>query len=135
MRNGTLSLWFDAPDGPGGGLHAVDYTRLRDLSMTLEDGLREVVDAYLEDTPRLIEAMRSAFAGADWPDIQRLAHSLKSSSGIFGAQRMVALCAALETAAREQSPGCVMMIEDAGVEFRRIAAALDDYIHPETRRE
>lgn len=130
MRCLYYPLLMFAPDASAGGsLEIVDYARLDDLSLTLEDGLEEVIDTYLEDTPALVGGMRAACASGDWPELQRMAHSVKSSSGIFGAHQMVALCRTLETAAGEQSPRCSSIIEEIAAAFAPVASELAAYIH------
>jgi PAS domain S-box-containing protein len=79
----------------------IDPDRMQDLVDSLGDGLRDVIDSYLEDAPSQIAELKDAFDQGQRDDLQRIAHSLKSSSGIFGAQQMVDLCRALEIGARE----------------------------------
>ncbi|MCC7372067.1 MAG: Hpt domain-containing protein [Chloroflexi bacterium] len=62
--------------------------------------LAEVVEAFLEDAPEHVGMLRAAFPIGDAPSVMRAAHSLKGSSGNFGAARLRALCAALEQHAR-----------------------------------
>ncbi len=64
-----------------------------------EDLLREVVQIFLEDTPRQLEAMTRALAAQDGPTLRRLAHTLKGSSGTACATSLQAAALALETAA------------------------------------
>ena len=78
----------------------LDEARMRDLTENLGDGLAEVIETYLEDAPRLIEEMRRAYQLDDSGALQRLAHTLKSNSGIFGAAQMVRLCRDIEADAR-----------------------------------
>ena len=80
----------------------VDQGRMQDLVDSLGDGLGDVIKSFLEDTPYLIDEMRLACDREDQDDLQRVAHSLKSSSGIFGACRMVELCRDLEISSRAQ---------------------------------
>ena len=121
---------YTTEKGAGGGRSdaAVDYARLGDLSAALEDGLRDVIETYLEDSPRLITAMRAAFARQDWPELQRLAHSLKSSSGIFGAREMIAHCRSIESAALDHLPECSVTIAAAASAFQSISAELTAYL-------
>ncbi len=79
----------------------IDQARMQDLVDGLGDGLQDVIESYLEDAPKQIDEMRAAFEHGDRDDLQRIAHTLKSSSGIFGAHKMVELCRTLEIAARE----------------------------------
>ncbi len=79
----------------------VDPARMQDLKDSLGESLKEVIESYLEDTPLQIEDMRAAYGRGDRDDLERIAHSLKSSSGIFGAHVLADLCRSLEIAARE----------------------------------
>ena len=74
----------------------LDLARMQDLVTNLGDSLQDVIDSYVEDTPLQIQKLQQAFENDDWEALQRTAHSLKSSSGIFGAAQMVALCLSLE---------------------------------------
>lgn len=62
--------------------------------------LEEVVEAFLEDAPQHVRTLRAAFPIGDAPSVMRAAHSLKGSSGNFGAARLRELCADLEQHAR-----------------------------------
>ena len=62
--------------------------------------LGRVIDRYLLDAPKLIEAMRQAREQADAPALARAAHTLKSASASLGARHPAELCATLEADAR-----------------------------------
>ncbi len=79
----------------------IDQARMQDLIDGLGDGLQDVIESYLEDAPKQIEEMQAALDRGDRDDLQRIAHTLKSSSGIFGAHQLVTLCRDLEVASRE----------------------------------
>ncbi len=81
----------------GLGAPHVNPERMADLIQSLGEGLSDVIDAYLEDTPEIISEMRRCSISGDLESLSRLAHSLKSSSGIFGADRLAAVCRALES--------------------------------------
>ena len=49
-----------------------------------EELLRQVVEAFLEEGPQLIETMRTSIAAAEWKQFQRGAHTLKSGLRMFG---------------------------------------------------
>ncbi len=102
---------------------------MRDLAASLGDGLSEVVEIYLEDTPNVLGNMQAALDCGYWQELQRLAHSLKSSSGIFGAQTMVALCIELEHCAETRSPRCDEPLTAVAREFDRLNLALFAYLH------
>jgi HPt (histidine-containing phosphotransfer) domain-containing protein len=66
-----------------------------------EDIYREVLDTYLEDTPQLIAAIRTAIDGADVEVLYRNAHSLKSTSFTVGGRRLGQAAFTLEQDARQ----------------------------------
>ncbi|HEY3381101.1 MAG TPA: PAS domain S-box protein [Vicinamibacterales bacterium] len=59
----------------------------------------EVLQIFLDDTPRQFVAMDEALAGGDGPTLRRLAHSLKGSSGTAGATGLQQVAFDLEQAA------------------------------------
>lgn len=65
------------------------------------DVLRNVIEAYLTDSPGILASMSRAVALADAGAIRRAAHSLKSSSAFVGAVNLSEQCKVLETKARE----------------------------------
>lgn len=71
--------------------------------MAGEDGeavLAQVIDAYLEDAPKLLQAIESAIAQKDAQTLHRAAHTLKSSSAMLGATQLGNLCKELEAMSR-----------------------------------
>ena len=87
--------------------------------------LAELVDTYLEDSPRLIETLREAIANGDAAAARRAAHTLKSTSASFGALGLAAECREIETAAAAGDlDGLVARVEAAQVTYQRVAAAL-----------
>lgn len=58
--------------------------------------LAEVVAAFFSDSPSRIEALRAGLSAGDSKAVALAAHSLKGSSGTFGAARMQTLCAEIE---------------------------------------
>lgn len=61
----------------------------------------DLIDCYLEETPKLINAMREAIAQANIEQLRRAAHSLKASSATLGAPGLTHLCRQLDDALRE----------------------------------
>ena len=58
--------------------------------------VRELVETFLDDAPRMLEDLRSALAANDADRFRRAAHSLKSNSNTFGALPLAALARSLE---------------------------------------
>lgn len=62
--------------------------------------LRKLAPLMLESTASSLKALQSAFEARDWMRIEREAHTLKGSLGLFHAPRVVFTTKTLETAAR-----------------------------------
>src|SRR6185437_3647908 len=60
------------------------------------DGLTGLIECFLDDAPRLIAAMHAALDAADAAALQSAAHTMKSTSALFGATALAGLCEALE---------------------------------------
>ena len=88
------------------------------------DFVVELVDAFLEEAPLMLESMRSALSDGDADKFRRAAHSLKSNSHTFGATALGALARDLELgglqAARE-SADALAPVRD---EYARVAEDL-----------
>jgi len=58
--------------------------------------LAQLIDIYLEETPRLLQAMGAAVTQTDPAAMKQAAHTLKSSSASLGAITFSKLCEDLE---------------------------------------
>ena len=56
----------------------------------------DIIDCYLEETPKLLCTMHEAIAQANVKLLRRAAHSLKASSATLGAPRLADLCKQLD---------------------------------------
>lgn len=63
--------------------------------------VNEVVKAYLDSSPALIEQLRQGMTQCDAAKVRIAAHTLKSSSANVGAARLQELCRGTEHAARD----------------------------------
>jgi HPt (histidine-containing phosphotransfer) domain-containing protein len=89
--------------------------------------LVEVVEAFLADTPPRLEVLRASLALGDGDGLGRAAHSLKGSSGNFGAARMQALCAGVERLGRAGRLDEVAPLVDLlANEYTRVATRLTE---------
>ena len=71
--------------------------RLREIEGSGSDGLvQRVLQQFLDGGQTLVEAIENARTAGDTSGMQNAAHSLKSSSGYLGAERLRACCAELE---------------------------------------
>jgi HPt (histidine-containing phosphotransfer) domain-containing protein len=62
--------------------------------------LAEIVELFLEDSPRLMGEVRAAVAAGDAGALKRAAHTLKGAASNFGAAAVVAACLELEAMSR-----------------------------------
>src|SRR5262249_6405415 len=93
--------------------------------------LKELVNVFAEDCPRLLADVRAALAQKDGPGLQFAAHTLKGAAGNFDAQRTVAAALQLETLASANdfaaaTDACVMLenaIAESLVALRNITAS------------
>jgi CheY-like chemotaxis protein len=89
-------------------------------------------EAYLRDTPTKIQALRASLATLDRTGIRRLAHTLKSSSAMFGATALAELCQGLETEAPVLSAGDGdRRLATVEREYARVEQALLDTLEAE----
>jgi HPt (histidine-containing phosphotransfer) domain-containing protein len=82
-------------------INKATFEELKQLSGA--DFINELIDAFLEDTPGMIQSMRAALAARDVDSFRRNAHSLKSNAQTFGATDLGALARELEYMGRENN--------------------------------
>ena len=71
--------------------------------MSGEDFINELIDAFLDDAPNMIDQMRQALVTNDVETFRRNAHSLKSNANTFGAADLASLAKELEYMAKENN--------------------------------
>jgi len=108
---------------------AVDTRVLQELQALLGDNgaalVGELIDCYLEDSPKLLQAMATAIAQTDGETLRRAAHTLKSSSADQGAILLSGLCKELEDIGRTGTlTGAAAKVAQAETEYERVQAAL-----------
>jgi PAS domain S-box-containing protein len=96
--------------------------------------LTEMIDMFLQNAPARLATLHQAAASGDVATVAWAAHSLKGSSGIFGAQRMVKLCQELQDLAHAEARDCpepeveddtlIRMVEVLAEEFARVQIEL-----------
>ena len=99
-------------------------------SMTGPVFLVELIDAFLKDSPELIQQMRSGLAAGDLETLRRAAHSLKSNSASFGADRLAGVARDLEMMAKSGSLGDVdSKLSEVEIEYAQLLPLLEEMKH------
>jgi HPt (histidine-containing phosphotransfer) domain-containing protein len=100
---------------------------LRKFQQTGEpDFVTELIDLFLNDTAVQLESLRDAVSNNNVPEVRRLAHLVKGSSGNIGAGGMAELCQEMETkdlgtcAHESYDQTLLVKLED---EFRQVSQA------------
>ena len=76
-------------------------TRLEELEQETDfEFVIELIDIYLMETPKQIQAIASALATQSLPSLMIAAHTLKGSSLNLGAKQLGALCLKIEEIGR-----------------------------------
>lgn len=86
---------------------AVDPATLQKLERDLggeADVMRELIDTFLGEAPGLLAVMREGATHGRQRDINRAAHSLKSTAATFGAARLSQMCRELEELSARDVP-------------------------------
>jgi len=71
--------------------------------MSGEDFINELIDAFLDDAPDMLNNMKAALETKDVESFRRNAHSLKSNANTFGATELGELAKELEFMAKENN--------------------------------
>jgi HPt (histidine-containing phosphotransfer) domain-containing protein len=88
----------------------LDMAALRALGDLVDRNLaawQELLQAHLDYSAHLVETIICAQTDRDLAALGRAAHTLKSSSALFGANALAKACAATELAALKQLPETV----------------------------
>lgn len=100
---------------------------LRDMSPG--DGgafFRELIEIFLQDTPGRLAEIDSAMAANNAPLLTRAAHSIKGSSGNFGAVRLSKFACAIEMKGKQGAIGDLADdIAALKLEYARVKGALE----------
>jgi HPt (histidine-containing phosphotransfer) domain-containing protein len=89
------------------------------------DFIGELIDTYLEETPRTLAQLKQALVEGNAEVFRRSAHSIKSSSASFGAVQLSALAKELEMLGKEgKLDGAGEKVESLALDYQRVASAL-----------
>ena len=98
-------------------INQATFDELKQMSGT--DFINELIDTFLEDSPKLIEEMGSALKVDNVDSYRRAAHSLKSNAATFGANELSALAKELEMLGKENK------INETGDRLRALEEAYE----------
>ena len=98
-------------------INQATFDELKQMSGT--DFINELIDTFLEDSPKLIEEMGSALKANNVDSFRRAAHSLKSNAATFGANELSALAKELEMLGKENK------INETGDRLRALEEAYE----------
>jgi histidine phosphotransfer protein HptB len=104
---------------------------LRALNPDDDSFLRELIQIYLDDSPKQIAEIEQSLAQGDSLRLTRAAHSLKGSSANFGAGQLRALCEAIEHLGRAAKLQDVPdRLPELKAEYGRVKTALEGLLTP-----
>lgn len=108
----------------------LDAATLNDIRATIDDdgehGFAGLIACFLDDAPNLIAAMDGALDRHDPAALQSAAHTLKSTSALFGATTLAALCEAVERASAAGTlDDALQQVARIRTAYAAVARALD----------
>ena len=107
---------------------AVDRATLDELREVMGEEIRELIDAYLDDTARRLAELGEAVE-RDSEALVQVAHTLKGSSANVGARRFSERCSELHLRAKQDGadPALRDMVGTLDHEFAQVRSALEAY--------
>lgn len=99
----------------------LDEAALREITGAAGMAPMELVEMFVDDFNANLSVMQQALPANDRESFNRAAHSLKSSAGNVGAQRIALLAATIEKATKQE------LIPDAEALTKRLEAAFSDF--------
>jgi len=103
----------------------IDQVMFNELKqMSGADFINELIDAFLDDAPNMIQNMHTAVDTKDVESFRRNAHSLKSNANTFGATELGALAKELEMMGKENNLEIGNRLEILSEAFGKVAEEL-----------
>jgi len=88
------------------------------------DFVVELIDLYLDEVPRLFDALQTAIQDNDSTSAKRAAHSLRGSSANLGVLQIAAIADELEHLDSPCGTSAVQLLQSLENEFRRVKEIL-----------
>jgi len=106
-------------------MSTIDQATFNELKqMSGADFINELIDAFLDDAPNMIQNMHTALDTKDVESFRRNAHSLKSNANTFGATELGALAKELEMMGKQSNLEVGNRLEALGEAFSEVAEEL-----------
>ncbi|HVM72910.1 MAG TPA: Hpt domain-containing protein [Anaerolineales bacterium] len=94
------------------------------------DFINELVQAYFEEAPQLLDSLQHALAGQDYELFRQAAHSIKSTSNSFGALALGTLAKELEMMGRAADlQGAPVKVEQLVRDYADVKMRLEELCH------
>jgi HPt (histidine-containing phosphotransfer) domain-containing protein len=94
-----------------------------------EEFLRELITIYLTDTPKQLAQLDEALARQDATVVARAAHTIKGSSGNFGAEALAEIAKEIEALGKANNlPAAAALLPEFRSRFEKVAAALQQLL-------
>jgi len=106
-------------------MSVIDQATFNELKqMSGADFINELIDAFLDEAPMMIQNMHIALDTKDVESFRRNAHSLKSNANTFGATELGVLAKELEQMAKENNLEVGARLEILEEAFSKVAEEL-----------
>jgi histidine phosphotransfer protein HptB len=94
------------------------------------DFINELVQAYFEEAPQLLDSLQQALVGQDYELFRQAAHSIKSTSNSFGALALGELAKDLEMMGRAANlEGAPAKVEQLVKDYTVVKMILEELCH------
>ena len=109
----------------------INQATLNELIQSTDyDFVKDLIDTYLEDTPKMFGEMQQALSAHNPEAFRRAAHSLKSNSASFGAMHLSAQAKELEMLGKAGNLAEVgNRLASLAAEFDRVKEVLRNWQH------
>ncbi len=105
---------------------AIDREIIEQLREEGDNLLNELVEMFIGEAPRQMEALALALGKGDAAAVRLAAHTLKGTAASFGAQRMQTLAKAIEDKGRDgELDGASATLAELRAECERVREALE----------
>lgn len=80
----------------------IDLSYLKEVASDNTEFIIEMIDIFLEQTPKYVELLTIAIENKDWSKIAEMAHKIKPTLAFMGVNEARDMMASIETRARDK---------------------------------